>query len=246
MLAFTLAAAFVALAHAQSAPDWKLVPKACATQCGKTIEASYLCDNQYKDKDRTAVYGCFCEAYPSDAADCGTCLTSNNAGALAALLNSTKTDCETQSKACTFACDFPTCDSEDIKCQCEATYLGNIYNCASCNTAANNTGTRLDDFDALRKSCAAQNYTGADQNFSTFGNAPTGTASYAAPELTATGGGEAATGSFPAATDKAAQTGASESTAAPSASASGSASGAFAVAAPAALVALVAGVATLL
>lgn len=37
-----VSAAFVALANAQSAPDWNLIPKACATQCAQTIQASYV------------------------------------------------------------------------------------------------------------------------------------------------------------------------------------------------------------
>jgi hypothetical protein len=34
-----------------------------------------------------------------------------------------------------------TCESTDVACQCDATYLENIYNCASCNTANGNSGT---------------------------------------------------------------------------------------------------------
>lgn len=40
MFALTAAAVFFAVANAQSAPDWNLIPKACAAQCAKTIEAS--------------------------------------------------------------------------------------------------------------------------------------------------------------------------------------------------------------
>ncbi|BEI86024.1 hypothetical protein CcaverHIS002_0603110 [Cutaneotrichosporon cavernicola] len=283
MLAITLAATLFALANAQSAPDWKIIPKACATQCAKTIESSFLCENQYTGG--TAIYSCFCESYPTDAADCATCLGSNNAAALGALLTSTQTDCAAQRKSCAFACAFDTCDSADVACQCDAGYLANIFNCASCNTANANGGTSLTDFEALKNSCAAQNFTGAAQDFSTFVQAPTGAAGYQAPVLTATGGGDAATGSFQPATDKAAATaaqGAGASEASGSAGASGSASagasgakpsasaasgsgahssgssaaasaaaskpagsGAIAVVAPAALVGLVAGVATL-
>ncbi|CAK9779588.1 hypothetical protein CC85DRAFT_167338 [Cutaneotrichosporon oleaginosum] len=204
MLAVTLAAAFVALVNAQSAPDWKIIPKACATQCAKTIESSYLCQNQYQGG--TAVYGCFCESYPSDAAACATCLGANNAAALGALLTSTQADCAAQAKSCAFACAFDTCSSSDIACQCDAGYLANIYNCASCNTANANGGTSLTDFNALKDSCAAQNFTGAAQAFTTWVPAPTGVAAYQAPELTATGGGDAASGTFQPATDRAAAT----------------------------------------
>lgn len=41
MLALTTAAAVLfAIANAQSAPDWNLVPQACATQCAQTVQAS--------------------------------------------------------------------------------------------------------------------------------------------------------------------------------------------------------------
>ncbi|BEJ16861.1 hypothetical protein CspHIS471_0602620 [Cutaneotrichosporon sp. HIS471] len=277
MLAITLAATLFALVNAQSAPDWKIIPKACATQCAKTIESSFLCENQYTGG--TAIYSCFCESFPTDAADCATCLGSNNAAALGALLTSTQNDCAAQRKSCAFACAFDTCDSANVACQCDAGYLANIFNCASCNTANANGGTGLKDFEALKNSCAAQNFTGAAQAFSTFVQAPTGAAGYQAPVLTATGGGEAATGTFQPATDKAAATaaqgaganaasgsasagasgakpsasaasgsGAHSSGASPAASAAASkpaGSGAIAVVAPAALVALVAGVATL-
>ena len=192
-------AVLAALANAQSAPDWNLFPAACASQCAKTIESSYLCQNQYGEG--TAVYSCFCEAYPSDAAACATCLTSNDAAALGKLLTATQADCAAQQKDCNFACAFPTCESSDIACQCSETYLANIYNCASCNTANNNAGkTGLTDFQALNTSCANQNYTGPNQDFVTWVQSPTGQAGYTAPTLTATGGGDAATGTFAAAT----------------------------------------------
>jgi hypothetical protein len=189
----------------------------------KSAEASFLCQNQYQGG--TAVYGCFCESYPSDAAACATCLGTNNAAALGALLTSTQNDCAAQSKSCAFACAFDTCDSANVQCQCDAGYLANIFNCASCNTANGNPGTSLTDFEALNKSCGAQNFTGAAQAFSTWVQAPTGAAGYQAPELTATGGGEAATGTFQAATDKAAPTNAQGSGAgAPAPAGSGAAS----------------------
>ena len=57
-----------------------------------------------------------------------------------------------------------------------ATYLGNIFNCASCNTANNNQGaTGISDFEALRDSCANQGFAGANQTFATAAaNSPTG------------------------------------------------------------------------
>lgn len=48
----------------------------------------------------------------------------------------------------------------------EGSYLQNIFNCATCNTENNNPGTTtVTDFNALKDSCAAQNYTGAQQEF---------------------------------------------------------------------------------
>ncbi|KAL1409067.1 hypothetical protein Q8F55_005891 [Vanrija albida] len=201
MLFAVAALALATLASAQSAPDWQLIPKNCATQCASTIETSFLCNQQYQGG--TAVYSCFCQAYPTDAAGCASCLTSNNAAALGSLLSSTTADCAAQQKSCAFACAFETCASSDIACQCSATYLENIFNCASCNSANNNAqGTKLADFDALNKSCGAQSFSGANQQFLTFVQSPTGQAGYQAPTLTATGGGEAATGTFQAATGK--------------------------------------------
>lgn len=50
----------------------------------------------------------------------------------------------------------------------DGTYLENIYNCASCNTANGNTAaTQISDFQSLQESCANQNYTGASQSFTT-------------------------------------------------------------------------------
>lgn len=40
MLLAAAALALATLASAQSAPDWSLFPKACATQCSQTIETS--------------------------------------------------------------------------------------------------------------------------------------------------------------------------------------------------------------
>lgn len=67
------------------------------------------------------------------------------------------------------------------------------------------TDVRSADFTSLNASCGAQNYTGAAQAFSTYIQSPS-TAGYVAPTLTATGGGDAASGSFSAATDKVAAT----------------------------------------
>jgi len=56
------------------------------------------------------------------------------------------------------------------------TYLSNIFNCASCNTANSRTGaTGISDFEALRDSCSNQGYAGANQTFATqAANSPTG------------------------------------------------------------------------
>lgn len=240
--------ALLAVANAQSAPDWRLIPRACATDCARTIEtsyvspsislggtqkltsSSYLCQNQFNGG--TAIYGCFCESFPSDAAGCATCLTNNNAAALGQLLTGTQTDCGAQQQNCAFACAFDTCASSDIACQCSDTYLSAIFNCASCNEANNREGTRLADFTALKDSCGAQNFTGASQSFVTWVNRPTGTENYAAPELTATGGGEAATGTFAPASEQAPTSGGAAPTQAPGAGAGAGASPSGASAAP--------------
>lgn len=148
----------------------------------------------------TQTYGCFCAAYPSDASGCASCLTDNDSAALASLLTSTETDCPTALNKCTFACAFDTCGSTDVACQCRSfseivsrlvnciieemlihaigsdSYLANIYNCASCNTANNNQGaTGISDFESLKDSCANQGYAGANQTFATrAANSPTG------------------------------------------------------------------------
>ncbi|KAL7423475.1 hypothetical protein Q5752_001055 [Cryptotrichosporon argae] len=206
------AAAFGAVVvSAQAAPNWEYFPTACASDCAQTIEAAYLCEQEYSDA--TDIYGCYCTANPSDASTCATCLDSNDAAALGALVTSDITECTTAFSSCFFECSITLCDSTDVACQCSSTYLEEIYNCASCNTANGNTGaTQLSDFQALNSSCGAQSYTGAYQDFATVAVAsPTGQDAYVAPTLTATGGGDAATGSFAAASGVATGVGSTDS-----------------------------------
>jgi hypothetical protein len=40
LVASAAAALFAAVANAQSAPDWKLIPAKCATDCAKVVETS--------------------------------------------------------------------------------------------------------------------------------------------------------------------------------------------------------------
>ncbi|WVF72653.1 hypothetical protein IAT40_007471 [Kwoniella sp. CBS 6097] len=191
---FVAAAALgAAVVHGQAAPNWEYIPSACSSQCSSTIQSAYLCETNYNSA--TEIYGCFCNNYPTDVSGCSDCLNSNNAAALGSLLTSTQEACPTAIKSCFFECSFDTCGSTDVACQCDGTYLQNIYNCASCNTANGNTGaTQVADFQALQDSCKNQNYTGADQDFQSQGLPSIQTDGYNAPSLTATGGGAAATG----------------------------------------------------
>ncbi|WWC71708.1 uncharacterized protein I206_105666 [Kwoniella pini CBS 10737] len=193
---FIFAAAAVigaAVVKGQAAPNWQYIPSACQDQCSSTLESAYTCETTYSSS--TEVYGCFCNNYPTDVDACSSCMNSNDATALASLLTSTQNACTTAKQQCFFECSFDTCASSDISCQCDATYLANIYNCASCNTANGNTGaTQLTDFQSLQASCANQNFTGADQTFTTSGLPSIQTDGYSAPSLTASGGGAAATG----------------------------------------------------
>ena len=168
-----------------------------------------MCETEYSSST-TDSYGCFCNSYPSDASGCATCLNDNNSAALASLLTSTQTACPEAQQQCFFECSFDTCASTDIACQCDGTYLENIYNCASCNTANNNSGTtQITDFNNLQQSCANQNYTGASESFTTVPlPTATGQDSYTQPSLTATGGGEAATGDLVSGSAAATSTGA--------------------------------------
>ncbi|WWC90833.1 uncharacterized protein L201_005770 [Kwoniella dendrophila CBS 6074] len=193
-LFFVAAAAIsAAVVNGQAAPNWQYIPSACKDQCASTLESSYLCETTYSSA--TEVYGCFCNNYPTDVDSCSSCLNSNDASALGSLLTSTQTGCTTAKQQCFFECSFDTCASTDVACQCGADYLANIYNCASCNTANNNAGTtQVTDFQSLQDSCKNQNYTGADQTFTTKGLPAIATDAYNAPTLTATGGGAAATG----------------------------------------------------
>ncbi|WVQ99890.1 hypothetical protein IAU59_007033 [Kwoniella sp. CBS 9459] len=191
---FVAAAAIgAAVVNGQAAPNWEYIPSACSSQCASTIESAYLCETTYSSS--TEIYGCFCNNYPTDVSGCAECLNSNDAAALSSLLTSTQDACPTAIQSCFFECSFDTCGSTDVACQCDGSYLQNIYNCASCNTANGNTGaTQVADFQALQESCRNQNYTGADQDFQTQGLPSIQTDSYQAPSLTATGGGAAATG----------------------------------------------------
>ena len=65
-----------------------------------------------------SIYGCFCNAYPTDAAACVTCLNANEAGALGKLLASTQTDCPASIKECRAECAITPCDKTDVACQC--------------------------------------------------------------------------------------------------------------------------------
>ncbi|WVO22911.1 uncharacterized protein IAS62_004254 [Cryptococcus decagattii] len=180
-----------AVVRGQAAPNWQYIPSSCASQCAQTIESAYLCETTYTDG--TEVYSCFCNNFPSDASACTTCLNSNDASAIASVLTSTQTACPSAISQCHFECDFPTCASTDVACQCDATYLENIYNCASCNTANGNTAaTQISDFQSLQESCANQNYTGASQSFTTKALPTIATNGYTAPSLSASGGGAAA------------------------------------------------------
>lgn len=217
------ALAGAALVAAQAAPNWIYIPQSCSTQCSKTVESAYLCQTQFSGMT-TNIYGCFCNNYPSDSQSCVDCLNSNNAAALGALLKSTQTACPQAIKSCDFQCAFDTCASSDVACQCEASYLENIYNCASCNTANNNAGTtQISDFNALRESCANQNYTGASQSFATSALPAIDTAGYNAPQLTATGGGAAATADISASNNGIGATGADATGASAATSAAASA-----------------------
>ncbi|WRT68268.1 uncharacterized protein IL334_005244 [Kwoniella shivajii] len=191
---FVAAAAIgAAVVNGQAAPNWQYIPSACADSCPSTIESAYLCETTYSSS--TEVYGCFCNNLPTDIDGCASCLNSNDASALASLLTSTSTACPAAQQSCFFECSFDTCASTDISCQCDASYLANIYNCASCNTANNNAGTtQVTDFQSLQESCVNQNFTGADQTFTTSALPTIATDAYTAPTLTATGGGAAATG----------------------------------------------------
>ncbi|WWC63143.1 uncharacterized protein I303_105743 [Kwoniella dejecticola CBS 10117] len=192
---FFAAAAVIgaAVVKGQAAPNWQYIPSACQDQCSSTLQSAYTCETTYSTS--TEVYGCFCNNYPTDVDACSSCLNSNDASALGSLLTSTQTACPTAQQQCFFECSFDTCASSDISCQCDATYLANIYNCASCNTANGNTGaTQVSDFQSLQESCANQNFTGADQTFTTSGLPSIQTDGYTAPTLTASGGGAAATG----------------------------------------------------
>jgi len=223
------ALAVASFVSAQAAPNWTQVPDACASACSQTVEVSYLCENQYSS-DITDINGCFCDAFPSDADACATCLNSNNAGALASLLTSDETACPQAITGCLVQCSFATCDSSDINCQCAASYLESIYQCASCNTANGNAGkTNLTDFQTLDASCEAQNYTGATQSFSTEPlPSPTGEDAYVAPSLTATGdsGSSASASGAGSSTSAAAASSAASSAKATSATSSKAASSA--------------------
>ncbi|KAK4684683.1 hypothetical protein P7C73_g5487, partial [Tremellales sp. Uapishka_1] len=188
------AAALGALLVSAQAPNYNDIPSACSSSCSDTIEVAYLCETEYSQS--TDIFGCFCQSLPTDLSDCSTCVTSNNAASLGSLMSAASATCTTFEQQCMFECSFATCDSTDIACQCGDTYLENIFNCASCNTANGNTAaTQLTDFQSLNASCYAQNYTGPLQDFATVAIAsPTGQADYSAPTLTATGGGDAATG----------------------------------------------------
>ncbi|GFZ49374.1 hypothetical protein JCM24511_07494 [Saitozyma sp. JCM 24511] len=194
------ALAGAAYVSAQAAPAWQYIPSACSSACANVAEVAYLCETEYTST--TDIYGCYCNSLPSDSSSCATCLNSNNAAALGSLITSDIAACPSAIKSCFFACSFNTCASTDIACQCDATYLENIYNCGSCNTANGNTGsTQVSDWQALHDSCAAQNYTGAasTRSFTTQPLASaTGQGAYVAATLTASGGGAAATGSVAA------------------------------------------------
>ncbi|EAL20555.1 hypothetical protein CNBE4750 [Cryptococcus deneoformans B-3501A] len=180
-----------AVVRGQAAPNWQYVPQTCASDCAETVKAAYLCEATYTDG--TEAYSCFCNNFPSDASACATCLSSNDASAVASVLTSAQTACPAAISQCFFECDFTTCSSTDVACQCDGTYLENIFNCASCNTANGNTAaTQVSDFQALQESCANQNYTGASESFTTKALPTIATSDYTAPSLTATGGGAAA------------------------------------------------------
>ncbi|AFR95759.1 hypothetical protein C343_03865 [Cryptococcus neoformans C23] len=210
--------------HSQAAPNWQYIPQTCASDCTQTLMAAYLCETTYTDG--VEVYSCFCNNFPSDATVCASCLNSNDASAMASVLTSAQTACPAAISQCFFECDFPTCNSSDVACQCDGTYLQNIFSCASCNTANGNAGaTQIADFQSLQESCVNQNYTGASQNFTTKALPTIATSGYTAPSLTASGGGAAASDTAAVAIGTASNVaGTNSATAAASASAAASSS----------------------
>jgi len=180
------------LAAAVKAQDFSSFPSACATACSAFVENSVQCSTQYPaTADVTSgAQACFCDALPASAlGDCAACLQTNNAASAYTYVNTLPATCQDFTQKCTNQCDFPTCASSDINCQCSQTYLQNIYNCGSCNTANKNTGvTLLTDYTALLSSCEGQTLiASADAPKATDPALMPTSAPYTAPALTGNG-----------------------------------------------------------
>jgi len=181
------------LVLAVKAQDFSAFPSACSTQCAAYVKNAVLCTEQFPPSGGTTsgAQACFCDALSTAAlSTCASCLTSNNAASAATYVTGLTAECQDFTQKCTFECDFPTCNSADISCQCAPSYLQNIYNCASCNTNNNNAGTtQVTDYDSLVKSCEGQSLVAsADAPKSTDGlPEPSTAAPYTAPALTGNG-----------------------------------------------------------
>ncbi|KAG8886209.1 hypothetical protein FRB97_006212 [Tulasnella sp. 331] len=177
------------------AQDYSGFVPACEMGCAAYVRTSSLCGQQYPPNNGnfppSSLQACFCDDISqANVADCATCLSANKAPSVAQLVLNTTKYCKDFAQNCVYQCDFPTCDSLDIACQCNTTYLQNIYDCASCNSANNNPGkTELPDFDSLQQSCINQGIINVNQVIKSTKPypSPTSVAGYVEPSLTGSG-----------------------------------------------------------
>lgn len=135
-------------------------PQVCMQSCQQLLDLGASCIAEYSSSGNSSgSTACLCHGLPElDYSSCTSCLQTHSA-TVAQGLGQLSTFCTDFIKQCKYECDFPTCNSSDVACQCKETYLQDIYNCASCNSANGNTGaTVLADYTALRDSCFHQGY----------------------------------------------------------------------------------------
>lgn len=187
-----LSAVLLGVASTVLAQDYTAFPAACSTACGNYVKNSWLCGKRYPAaaNSTNAFQACFCDVIDSaQVSQCASCLNTNNASSAGTIVTKTTELCQNFAQGCVYQCDFTTCDSSDVACQCNKDYLQDIYNCASCNTNNKNTGkTQISDYQALLRSCQAQGLSNPNDAAKSTDSLPSPTSmSYVAPSLTGNG-----------------------------------------------------------
>ena len=97
-----------------------------------SLNLGATCIAEYSSSgNSSASTACACRGLPGlSYSSCTSCLETNSP-TLAQGLQQLSTFCTDFIKQCKYECDFATCNSSDVACQCKESYLQNIYKYAT-------------------------------------------------------------------------------------------------------------------